>query len=42
MSFFRNIKLLWKFSIFGVIATTLLVISMAVSYVGMKGADERG
>jgi len=41
MSFFRNIKLFWKFSVFGAIATTLLVISMAVSYVGMKGADER-
>jgi methyl-accepting chemotaxis protein len=41
MSFLRNINLLWKFSIFSALATTLLLISMFVSYRGMTGTTER-
>lgn len=41
MSFFRNMKLLWKFSIFGGLATFLLLIAVAVSYFGVKGTNAR-
>lgn len=41
MSFFRNIKLFWKFSVFGALASLLLVFTMGVSYVGMRGTDAR-
>ncbi len=41
MSFFRNIKLFWKFSVFGGLVSLLLVITMGVSYLGMRGTNER-
>jgi len=41
MSFFNNIKLFWKFSIFGALASALLVVTMLVSYSGMKGTEQR-
>lgn len=41
MTFFNNIKLFWKFSIFGAVASLLLVATMLVSYSGMKGTEQR-
>jgi len=41
MAFFNNIKLFWKFSIFGALASVLLVVTMLVSYSGMKGTERR-
>jgi methyl-accepting chemotaxis protein len=41
MSFFNNIKLFWKFTIFGGLASALLVVTMLVSYSGMKGTERR-
>ncbi|MHB8121873.1 MAG: methyl-accepting chemotaxis protein [Desulfuromonadaceae bacterium] len=41
MSFFRNIKLFWKFGIFGFLATTLLLVAITVSYFGAKGTNDR-
>jgi len=41
MSFFRNINLFWKFSLFSALATMLLLIAMGVSYWGMSGTTER-
>lgn len=41
MSFFRNITLFWKFGIFGGLASTLLLVAIIVSYVGVKGTNDR-
>ena len=41
MSFFRNINLFWKFGIFGVLASTLLLVAITVSYLGVKGTNSR-
>lgn len=41
MSFIRNINLAWKFFIFGVLASVLLLVAMVISYRGMKGINER-
>ena len=41
MSFFRNINLFWKFGIFGGLASTLLLVAIIVSYVGVKGTNDR-
>jgi len=41
MNIFKNIKLFWKFSIFGGIVTLLLVILLLISYNGLKGTDAR-
>ncbi len=41
MNIFKNIKLLWKFSIFGGIVTLLLLLLLAISYNGLKGTNAR-
>ncbi len=41
MSFFRNINLFWKFGIFGALASTLLLVAITVSYLGVKGTNDR-
>jgi len=41
MSFFRKINLVWKFGIFGVLASTLLLVAIIVSYLGAKGTNDR-
>jgi len=41
MSFFRNINLLWKFSVFGVLVSSLLLVVITVSYLGVKGTNDR-
>jgi methyl-accepting chemotaxis protein len=41
MSFFRNINLFWKFSIFGGLVSLLLVALLTISYNGLKGSDTR-
>lgn len=41
MSFFRNINLFWKFGIFGGLASTLLLVAIIVSYVGVNGTNDR-
>jgi len=41
MSFFRKINLVWKFGIFGALASTLLLMAIIVSYLGAKGTNDR-
>jgi len=41
MSFFRNINLFWKFGIFAGLASTLLLVAIIVSYLGVKGTNDR-
>ncbi len=41
MSFFRNINLLAKFSIFAGLTSILLLVAIAVSYIGSKGTNQR-
>ncbi len=41
MSFFRNITLLSKFSIFAGITSVLLLVAILVSYVGVTGTNQR-
>lgn len=41
MSFFRRINLVWKFGIFGTLASTLLLVAIIVSYLGAKGTNDR-
>ncbi|WP_246167002.1 methyl-accepting chemotaxis protein [Oryzomonas japonica] len=41
MTLFRNINLVWKFTIFAGLATLFLLIAMVVSYRGMRGTNER-
>ncbi|NTW81145.1 MAG: methyl-accepting chemotaxis protein [Geobacteraceae bacterium] len=41
MSFFRNINLVWKFGIFGTLASSLLLVAIIVSYFGVKGTNDR-
>jgi len=41
MSFFRNINLPWKFSIFGGLVSLLLFILLAISYSGLTGTEAR-
>lgn len=41
MSFFRNINLFWKFSVFAGLATALLLVAIVISYVGVKGTNDR-
>lgn len=41
MSFFRNINLFWKFSIFAGLATLLLLVVIGVSYLGVQGTNQR-
>jgi len=41
MSFFRNINLFWKFGIFGALASSLLLVAITVSYLGVKGTNDR-
>jgi len=41
MTFIRNINLAFKYFIFGVLTTGLLLTAMLISYRGMKGTNER-
>ena len=41
MPFIRNINLAWKYFIFGVLTTGLLLTAMLISYQGIKGTNER-
>lgn len=41
MSFFRRINLVWKFGIFGALASILLLVAIIVSYLGAKGTNDR-
>ena len=41
MSFFRNIRLLWKFGLFAILASLLLLFAMFESYRGMRAAESR-
>ncbi len=41
MSFFRKINLVWKFGIFGTLASGLLLVALIVSYLGAKGTNDR-
>jgi methyl-accepting chemotaxis protein len=41
MSFFRNINLAWKFAIFGGLASSLLLVAITFSYLGVKGTNNR-
>jgi methyl-accepting chemotaxis protein len=41
MSFFRNISLFWKFSVFAGLASALLLVAIIVSYFGVKGTNDR-
>ena len=41
MSFFRNINLFWKFAIFGGLASSLLLVAIIVSYISVKGTNDR-
>lgn len=41
MSFFRSINLLWKFTLFGAAVGLLLLVTMVISYTGMKGTEQR-
>jgi len=38
---FRNLTMSWKFTIFGVLATLLLVIAIVQSYSGMRATEDR-
>ncbi len=40
MSFFRNLKLFWKFSVFGGVVLMLLILVFAISYRGLTGSEE--
>jgi len=40
-SFARNISLFWKFSIFGAVASLLLVVAVLQSYRGMRSTEDR-
>ncbi|MDR3579127.1 MAG: methyl-accepting chemotaxis protein [Oryzomonas sp.] len=41
MPFIRNINLAWKYFVFGVLTTGLLLTAMLISYRGLKGTNER-
>lgn len=41
MSFLHNIRLFWKFGIFGALASALLLVAMFVSWQGMHGNDAK-
>lgn len=41
MSFFRSIRLFWKFGLFGILASLLLFFAMFQSYRGMRAAESR-
>ncbi len=41
MPFIRNINFVWKYLLFGVLTTGLLLTAMLISYRGMKGTNER-
>ena len=41
MSFFRNIRLFWKFGLFAILASLLLLFAMFESYRGMRAAESR-
>ncbi|MDO9307780.1 MAG: methyl-accepting chemotaxis protein [Deltaproteobacteria bacterium] len=41
MSLFRNINLFWKFAIFGGLASFLLLVAITVSYISVKGTNDR-
>jgi methyl-accepting chemotaxis protein len=40
-SLFRNLTMLWKFTIFGALATLLLVVAIVQSYSGMRASENR-
>jgi methyl-accepting chemotaxis protein len=41
MSFFKNITLFWKFSIFGGLVSLLLALLLGITYNGLRGTDKQ-